>query len=274
MIEVVLFVAFAGGEDRPERVAPGTASVPDFHDAPSTFVSERVLVFTRSTLDFDRSSLWVFYTEESRAEPLSFSSPELRDSGGAWWQEEGTLYFTSGRSGAADSDRWSIWSVRRVDSGWSEPAPLPAPVNSSASECCPVVDDGWLYFASDRAGTWDVYRQPLDALSQGEPDLVEPVSTEHGEWPSFVSRRDGVLLLSSIRPGGPGGDDLWLARWAGENWSPPSRLAGAVNGTGYEDSAILSPDGRWLYFSSRPPEGDADVFRVRWRAIEQSTPEE
>ena len=74
------------------------------------------------------------------------------------------------------------------------------------------------------------------------------------------------LLFSSIRPGGPGGDDVYVAFRAAESWSNPRALPAPVNTRAYEDSARVSTDGRHLFWSSnRPlPSGDrsANAYRI------------
>ena len=70
-----------------------------------------------------------------------------------------------------------------------------------------------------------------------------------------------MILVITDRPGGYGGDDLYLSRFNGESWSVPTNLGPKINSAEYEYGPTVSADGAYLYFTSHRG-GSADVFRV------------
>ncbi|NIP96227.1 MAG: hypothetical protein GWO24_23470, partial [Akkermansiaceae bacterium] len=80
---------------------------------------------------------------------------------------------------------------------------------------------------------------------------MESINTPaHNERGPAFSRDGRYLYLSSDRPGGEGGYDLYVARWSGEDWVEVASLGPAVNGAADEGGPAVSADGDRLYFSS------------------------
>ena len=79
--------------------------------------------------------------------------------------------------------------------------------------------------------------------------------------------KDGLtLIFVSTRPGGMGGNDLWVAQRDSleDSWSVPANLS--MLNTSFSDFAPeLSTDGHWLYFHSDRPGGcgNTDIYAVR-----------
>lgn len=86
---------------------------------------------------------------------------------------------------------------------------------------------------------------------------------------------DGLLLTfadfpGSVRPGGYGGADLWMARRASVSspWQTPVNMGPIVNGQGHEWYPVISPDGSTLYFYSDSNRGaiqylcQASIIRI------------
>jgi Tol biopolymer transport system component len=80
--------------------------------------------------------------------------------------------------------------------------------------------------------------------------------------------KDGLsLYLSSDRPGGLGGFDLWVAERSTPSaaWGAPRNLGAVINTGASENVPALSRDGHWLFFNStRPGFGAQDIW-VSWR---------
>ena len=115
---------------------------------------------------------------------------------------------------------------------WRDPVPLPAPVNSEASEWSPVVAaDGALYFASDRPGglgLGDLYRAEPDGEIWRVTALPDTVNSPGGEWNLDLSPDGNTLIFeASHRPTNrtvPG--DLYVSARTESGWSPARPLAG------------------------------------------------
>lgn len=257
-----------GAPNDPAAVLDGVVSRNETHEGPASIDSGRGLFyFTRSNSDFTSSRVWML--------PLSGGSPSVAsfsigpyDAGAAIDPAGATILFTSKRATNDERipDEWNLWSAAP---GASEAKPLPPPVNTKASECCAAYDpDGSFLFSSNRDGSWDIFRARRSDEGWSVTKLGGTINSVHDEWPSHVSRNGSLVLFSSIRPGGPGGDDVFAAcpdapgadRWQAQ------RLAAPINSEAYEDGAMITPDGRTLLWSSwRARTGGkalADVYAI------------
>ena len=68
---------------------------------------------------------------------------------------------------------------------------------------------------------------------------------EHALHPDGVS-----LYFTSSRPGGLGGNDLWISAWDGTSWSEPLNPGEPVNSAGSELQPAFTSDGNTMYFAS------------------------
>jgi Tol biopolymer transport system component len=268
---VLVFALVVAGTAAPERVARDLFSGEKAHVAVTDFAADGTAFVTRSSEDFSSSGVLTSGDAWRTTSTAPFSDG-ASDAGGTLSPDGRRLYYTSTRPGAGEgiADPWNLWVSAGEKGSWRAPSPLPRPVNTEKSECCPTAKAGGaLYFSSDRDGSWDVFRAEVDA--EGRVGRVEKLrgalNTEHGEWPSYVDPGERFLLLSSIRPGGHGGDDVYVSFRRGDTWSAAVNLGTPVNTAAYEDSAVLSPDGRDLYFSSRRDGGLGRPFRVPVSAL-------
>jgi hypothetical protein len=185
------------------------------------------------------------------------------------------LYFTSNRSTTPGGDRadMNIWMMERAADGrWSEPRPLPPPVNSGRSDIHAMeAADGDLYLASRRDGTAglsDIFRVPREGDGWGPAERLPAPVNDALSQPDLLVGPDGswMILVISRHPLGPGEDDLFLVRREGDGWGAPRPLPAPINSAEYEYGPTLSPDGSTLYFTSHR-RGSADVYRIPVAAL-------
>ena len=167
-----------------------------------------------------------------------------------------------------------IFVIEREVDGWSLAERLPAPLNlPDSDEWYPsVASDGSLYFASDREGTLgggDVWRaQMLPDGSFAEPvNLGAPINTEHHEGDTYVSPDESWLVVTSRRPGGIGGGDLYVSfRQEDGSWGEPKLLPEPINSELLDFCPMGTPDGHQFFFSRRNGGdwSDADECNVYW----------
>jgi Tol biopolymer transport system component len=91
-------------------------------------------------------------------------------------------------------------------------------------------------------------------LTGGEPgpahNLGPSVNSVHPDGEPAI-HPDGVsLYFTSSRPGGLGGDDLWVTTRQGADWSAPINLGPPVNTAGNELQPAFTADGDTMYFTS------------------------
>lgn len=104
-------------------------------------------------------------------------------------------------------------------------------------------DDIWVSHLVD--GVWSEPRNLSDAA--GEP----PVNTAYMDHCLDFSA-DGVeAFWTSTRPGGYGGNDIWMSRRVNGVWTPAVNLGPNVNTAGSEHHSMPSLDGRNLYVTSK-----------------------
>lgn len=111
-------------------------------------------------------------------------------------------------------------------------------------------DGGRVIFSSARGGSWRIYARPIDG------DDEEPLLTDAAVRLTYVRdvSPDGGSVVFQGRGDAAGSDDLWaLPLTGGEEPSPLIETPAA------ENHASVSPDGRWLAFTS-DESGEPQVY--------------
>ena len=182
------------------------------------------------------------------------------------------LYFISTRpkKDKAGSRDWDIWYVQRTDTGWSEPINIGPPVNSDVDEYyVSLTKDGTIYFASNRAGglgSFDIYRSRLMDGHYAKPEnLGDSINTEYLEHDPFIAPDESYILFTSVgRPEGFGQGDLYISRRKNDGtWTKSKNLGKAFNTSGYDFCPMVSPDGKYFFFTKR-----GDIYWVSMEAIQ------
>jgi len=160
-----------------------------------------------------------------------------------------------------------IWMATRTADGWSSPVWLGPSVNSSAADYYPTLTQaGTLYFSSNREGSLgqnDVYRaRRVDGAWTAPENLGPPINTSGREFDPFIAPDESYLIFASERPGGLGRSDLYLSVHREDgSWAPPVNLGAPINSSASEYTPNVSPDGRYLFFTSGR-EGTDDLYWV------------
>lgn len=169
------------------------------------------------------------------------------------------LFFISNRpKGAAkwNPGDFDIYVVERTGTGWSDPQSVGAPIDTDAPEYYPsIAASGNLYFSTTRPGSksFDIFRSKLvDGKYQDPENLGEAVNgtANTAEIDNYVAPDESFIIFAAGRPGGVGGQDLYVSFNQGGSWSPSQLLPVGINSAAREYTPIGSPDGRYLYFTS------------------------
>jgi hypothetical protein len=195
------------------------------------------------------------------------------------------LLFCSDRPRSGDSGargNFDIWYVdRTADGGWSEPVNLEE-VNSDAAEFYPwLTADNTLYFQSRRQGGiggGDLYRARLVDGRYAEAENLGPViNTPGNEGDVFIAADESYLIFNSRgRDRGPGDGSLFISfRGPDDSWSPPTNLGRVMNADRSDFCPVVSPDGRYFFFSSARPRLTDASGNITWKSLHdaQSQPE-
>jgi Tol biopolymer transport system component len=205
-------------------------------------------------------------------QPAHFVSPQ-NDCDPIFSHDGKRLYFISTRpkKERGGSRDWDIWYVERKDGGWSDPINIGSPVNSDVDEYyVSLTTEGTIYFASNRAGgmgSFDIYRSQLVDGDYAKPEnLGAAINTRYLEHDPFIAPDESFLVFTSVnRPEGFGSGDLYISsRRKDGTWSKAKNLGKTFNTSGYDFCPILSPDGKYFFFTRR-----GDIYWVRIEAIQK-----
>lgn len=213
--------------------------------------------------------------EIARWTPTAIAS-DLFESSPAFTPDGREMYFM--RANRAFSE-YTLLRSRCAASGWDAPQPvsfgLPAPV----SEGDPYVtrDGRRLYFISTRPAPgklsndldiWVVKRN--DRGDWGTPArLPEPVNSAHAELMPRETA-DGRIYFGSDRPGGMGGNDVYVASPLSDGTWQVTNLGADINSASNDYEAEVSADEKQLVLVSNR-EGRSHLYRFeqsagRWHA--------
>jgi hypothetical protein len=216
-----------------------------------------------TTIYFDRSIpahyhyvMYVAYNRDgkwSTPEVLPFSG-EYRDSDPVVSTDGKTLYFASDRPAPGlESNRFHAWAVDRTSDGWKNLRVLSGPVNEKGNtEFISIAESGNLYFTSDRNGTsFDVYCSRLaDGKYQSAENLGTAINDGRYTIEAFVAPDESYILLGSFALDSLGNADLYISYNRQGKWSKPINLGPPINTRARDYSPRISPDGKYLVFSS------------------------
>ena len=170
-----------------------------------------------------------------------------------------SLYFASKRplDGIGDEKDWDIWVVERIVNDWSEPINIGSPINTDGDEFYPsVTTDRTIYWTGEYEGgfgTEDIYRSKYYAGEYMEPEnLGASVNSEKFDFNAFISPNEDYLLFSSFRRADTfGGGDIYLSKRNDDgSWSQAKNLGEKINSAGLDYCPLITPDGKYLLFSS------------------------
>lgn len=278
-----LWLGFAVLQSTPQIFAPGVVSTADPEFAASLSPDGTSFFFNRASADRSRLAILV-----SRSREGGWSPPETAPFSGThrdvdpFVSPDGErLYFSSSRpAGASDeTPDFNTWFVEREGGGWSEPVPLPEPLNTASQETFVSVDrERTLYFGSDRDGAQRVWRSRRIGGEHETPQVVPfAMNLESGVSNPWISSSGKLLIFVAGRPGAQD-TDLYATCREQSGWLPGQNLGADVNSDFADFAPSLTPDGLYLIFTSerpgvvpavakgaRPP---GDLYRIELGALE------
>lgn len=156
------------------------------------------------------------------------------------------------------------------------------------NETAPRMDlQGNLYFWTERlddgGGERDIYFAAVKSLEKLEWNqakiLPSPINSPFRESGVVVSKDGSWIIFTSAKPGGFGGEDLYLSKKLNEEkWSEPVNLGKEINSEKDEIVPELSPDNKALFFSSNrlvkyqkqlnDRDGGKNTWSIYWISLE------
>jgi Tol biopolymer transport system component len=199
--------------------------------------------------------------------------------------DDQTVYFTTLKSPDKTTSMFleeaNIWAVKLNVDGWAVPWMLGRSINTERYyENYPAVtSDGTIYYMSRReegVGGTDVWRsRNIDGRYAPAENLGEPVDSETGDADPFVAPDESYLIICQEKEGGFGKFDLYVYFQRPDgSWTDPINMGEGVNSAEYEFRPYVTPDGKYLFFTSnRPNEGQtSNIFWVDAGIIAELNP--
>lgn len=187
----------------------------------------------------------------------SFSDPNYGDAD-PFLSKDGTkIYFISKRPTSTSDKKldWNIWYADTQNGDWSDPKPLPSPINLDDSNeyFFSISNKGNIFFSSNRKGgegSFDIYTAKItgDNTFSTPKNVGNPVSTTKYEFDPYISP-DEQLLIFSINE--RGNSSLYYSYKDQDNkWTNPQNLGKKINITNQDFAPSLSADGKFLFYSN------------------------
>lgn len=216
--------------------------------------------FTAQSIKQDFSAIMVskqLNNEWKKAEVVSFSG-QYKDLEPFISQDGLTLYFASNRPIKGREDEkvnYDIWKVERrnLNSDWSSPINLGAPINTEADEFYPsVANSRNIYFTAalkNGLGKEDIFVSEYKAGEYKSPAaLSESINSAGYEFNAFIASDESYIIFTGYRrEGGLGRGDLYMSKKDAQGiWLKAEHLR--VNSSGIDYCPFVK-DGV-LYFTS------------------------
>ncbi|MFB0563002.1 MAG: TolB family protein [Candidatus Lokiarchaeia archaeon] len=155
---------------------------------------------------------------------------------------------------------YDFWMVKREGDTWGKPIHLGEDINSDSHDYYPMMtNSGAIYFSSQREGpgTNNIYRSEfVDGKYAKAVKLGDTINTEHREFDPYISPDESILIFTSNRPEGFGSGDLYVSYKDMEgNWTKAKNMGDTINTPGSEYCPMISPDGKYLFFTGAGREG-------------------
>jgi Tol biopolymer transport system component len=155
---------------------------------------------------------------------------------------------------------YDFWMVKREGNTWGEPMHLGEDINSDSHDYYPMMtNSGAIYFSSQREGpgTNNIYRSEfVDGKYAKAVKLGDAINTEHREFDPYISPDESILIFTSGRPEGLGSGDLYISfKDEKGEWTKAKNMGDIINTAGSEYCPMISPDGKYLFFTGAGREG-------------------
>ena len=242
----------------PEVFASGVISH-GFHELSITFSpDEDELFYITSDRGYTHYALIHVRQEGRRWQPpkVALFARDLNVYSVCFLPDGQALFFTGKPAGLDRSQPPShdVYRVDRRDGAWGEAVRLESTVNSHRGESSvSVSQDHTLYFTRSAPGApGDIWSAAWDGGAYGDPvRLGAPINTTSAESRPYIAPDGEYLLFQSNREGSLGMMDLYVAfRKAGDAWDEPVNLNVPINSAASDFGPSVSPDGKYLFFSS------------------------
>jgi outer membrane protein OmpA-like peptidoglycan-associated protein len=189
--------------------------------------------------------------------------------------DESVMMFTSRRNtttGGAVADGLNeyyedIYISTKADGKWTTPQNMGTNVNSEQHDATVAVapDAQSMIIYKDDKGDGNLYETKLVGAVWSKPvKMNKNINTKYHESSASYSNDGKTLYFVSNKEGGFGEHDIYFSKWDAvkKEWGVAVNVGPAINTKYNEESVVIHPDGKTLYFSSQGHEtmGGYDIF--------------
>jgi outer membrane protein OmpA-like peptidoglycan-associated protein len=189
--------------------------------------------------------------------------------------DESIMMFTSRRNTSTGADKQlpgtpyfeDIYITKKVDGKWTEPENMGTPINSESHDATSAVApdaQSMIIYLGDKGGG-DLYECKLEGSTWTKPKRLNNfINTKFHESSASYSSEGKTLYFVSNKEGGFGNHDIYYTKWdpIKKDWGEAINIGSVINTKQNEESVVIHPDGKTIYFSSQGHEtmGGYDIF--------------
>ncbi|RPH34462.1 MAG: hypothetical protein EHM93_00065 [Bacteroidales bacterium] len=160
-----------------------------------------------------------------------------------------------------------IFISNKVNNIWSAPKKITTQLGNKYLLTCFLSFNGKdLYLSSDNPENNDIFVTTIEGNKWIQPlQFEKPINTKSNETHVCLTKDGNTIYFTSDRKGGLGGLDIYKATVNEKGlWGEPVNLGSGINTPFNEVTPFLTPDEKYLFFSSegRGGLGGYDIFYV------------
>ncbi|MFC2101156.1 TolB family protein [Bacteroidota bacterium] len=247
----------------PEMFAPGIVSqfVNELNSCFSPDGNEFYYSKRRGNVEMDIYVMKRINEVWEKPQILSFITEQYNECDPFISRDGQKLFFSSDRpkeEGAEPAD-WNIWMAERQGDEWTEPKILN--FNTGKNEAYPTLaKNGNLYFFAGNyknSGSFDwdsvdIYCAEFINNQYSTPKkLNDSINSNYNEFDPFIAPDESYIIFTRYIPDDGNYGDLYIS-FRGKNgkWMNAVNMGPQINSDRIESNALLSPDGKYLFFTS------------------------
>ncbi len=259
----------------PEIFAPGIISTEKEWEACVSFSPDLKEMFFTRRAEIEGKENRLYYMKQingkwTRPETPSFAK-DVTEYEAIITPDGKRVYFSSARSKPAEvATRGRIWYARKTGAGWTE-----------AQYADENINDGWamyvssnlkeeLFFTGGYNKIYGVFKSESVNGRYSKPEhLPDEINGFHGASHPFIAP-DNSYIIFDAQTAEPAKPDLYISfRNRNGGWTKAVKFPETVNSTKTECIAVVSPDGKYMFFHR-----NNDVWWVSTKIFEALKPED
>lgn len=157
-----------------------------------------------------------------------------------------------------------IFISKFENEAWSKPVEITRNLGSKfLVTSCLAYEGQELYLIEEDPSNSEIVVSFLQKNKWSKPvKAAKPINSKYNEGHVFVTKDGNTVYFTSDRKGGLGGFDIYKTTIVGDSWGEPTNLGPNINTPLNEASPFLTPDEKYLFFSSEGHNsiGGLDIF--------------